>query len=420
MMPTPRIAILHYAAPPTIGGVESTIAAHARLLVEHGYAVKIIAGAGEPFHPAIPVEIIPDIGSRSPRVAQVNDELARGIVDGQLPVLAHNLATQVSAALTGCDLLIAHNVLSLHKNLALTAALWQLRDTRNIPLITWCHDFAWTDPQYAQDIHPGYAWDLLRIPWKDVTYVVVSESRRLELLELWARSWSGLAPEIAVVPPGINPLEFFAVQPQTAEWVRRFDLFEAAPLLLLPARVTRRKNIEYALAITAALRDNALTPKLVITGPPGPHNPANLEYLASLRALEKSLRLAGSVYFLHEFGAVDDAAMRDLYLLADALLFPSEREGFGIPLLEAGAARLPIFCAALPPFRETAQDNAHYLEPGASPQAAAAQIAATLTNDAAFRLKQRVVREYSWQRIFSEKIEPLIRQVQLTHGSQTL
>ncbi len=416
-MPTPRVAILHFAAPPTIGGVESTIASHARLLVEHGYAVKIIAGAGEPFHPAIPVEIIPDIGSRSPRVAQVNDELARGIIDGRLPVLAHNLATQVSASLTGCDLLIAHNVLSLHKNLALTAALWQLRDTQKIPLITWCHDFAWTDPQYAQDMHSGYVWDLLRIPWKDVTYVVVSQSRRAELQDLWARSWPGPAPEIAVVPPGLNPLEFFSVQPPTVEWVRRFNLFKAVPLLLLPARVTRRKNIEYALQVTAALRDQAMDPKLVVTGPPGPHNPTNAEYLASLRTLEQSLGLGDAVVFLHEFGGVDDAAMRDLYLLADALLFPSEREGFGIPLLEAGAARLPIFCAELPPFQETAQENAHYLPPGTSPQTAAAQIAATLANDTAFRLKQRVVREYSWERIFSERIEPLI-QAQLIHGSQ--
>ncbi len=46
-MNMPRVAILHYAAPPGIGGVESTMGAHARLLADHGYPVKIIAGRGQ-------------------------------------------------------------------------------------------------------------------------------------------------------------------------------------------------------------------------------------------------------------------------------------------------------------------------------------------------------------------------------------
>jgi glycosyltransferase involved in cell wall biosynthesis len=106
---------------------------------------------------------------------------------------------------------------------------------------------------------------------------------------------------------------------------------------------------------------------------------------------------------------VDDATRRDLFLLADVLLFPSEREGFGIPLLEAGLARLPIFCADLPPLRESARTHAHYFAPDETAPAIAARLADFCAHDSAYQLKQRTLREYAWERIFRERIEPLVR-----------
>ncbi|MBI4786220.1 MAG: glycosyltransferase family 4 protein [Chloroflexi bacterium] len=429
-MSQPSIAILHYASPPTIGGVESTIAAHARLFADHGYAVKIITGHGEPFDPRVPVQVIPDVGSRSPRVSEVNAELARGIVGekfqqlveeliaelvGQIVVDPRNSKTlsEANGEMEGGNLsyIIVHNALSLHKNLALTAALKNLADAGRIRLIAWCHDFAWTDPQYAREVHPGFPWDLLRQPWEGVKYVVVSEARKRELQELWGRG-----VEIAVVPPGLDPLAFLGVTAKTARWARDFALLDAEPLLLLPARLTRRKNIEYAMEITAALRERGQAARLVITGPPGPHNPTNVAYLETLRGLRETLGLQDAAIFLYEFGAVDDATLRDLFLLADALLFPSEREGFGIPLLEAGLTRLPTFCSDIAPFRESAGEHAHYLPPGQSPPDAAAQIATTLAQDSAYRLKKRVLREYAWERVFKERIEPLILLLEHLHA----
>ncbi|HEX9077838.1 MAG TPA: hypothetical protein VF932_18805, partial [Anaerolineae bacterium] len=179
-MSKPHITILHYAAPPTIGGVESTIASHARLFAEHGYTVRVIAGRGEDLRPDVPVHVIADAGSKSPRVLEVNLELARGVVSERF----HNLVRELHAELVrllGPDgavpCLIAHNVLSLHKNLALTAALKRLAEDRRVQIIAWCHDFACTDPQYAGEMHAGYPWELLCVPWPGVQYVVVSEGR---------------------------------------------------------------------------------------------------------------------------------------------------------------------------------------------------------------------------------------------------
>ncbi|MBM3130259.1 MAG: glycosyltransferase family 4 protein [Chloroflexi bacterium] len=400
----PRLAILHYAAPPTIGGVESTIAAHARLFADHGYAVKILAGRGEPFDARVPLETIPLFDSRAPTVEQVNRELARGAVTDAFTALTATIRDALDRALTDVDVCIAHNIATLHKNLALTAALSARARAGRPRVLAWCHDFAWDDPVYAREMRVGLPWDLMRQRWDGARYVVVSQARRRELARLLAMDENA----ITVVPPGVDALEFFGASPTTARWARELALFDAAPLLLLPARVTRRKNIELAIEITAALRDLGHAPKLLVMGPLGPHNPANVVYRDELRARQDALRVRAQVVFVQEFGAVDDATRRDLYLLADALLFPSAREGFGIPILEAGLARLPIFCADLPVFHESAREDAHYFALDESPAQIAQQIAEMLARDARYRLKQRILREYAWERLFAERIEPLV------------
>jgi glycosyltransferase involved in cell wall biosynthesis len=405
-MHKPRIAIIHYSAPPVIGGVEYTIAAHARLLADHGYGVKIIAGRGEQFDPRVPVQIVPTVDSKHSLVLEVNQKLAGGIVAGEFHSLVAAINHALDDALADVDICMAHNVLTLHKNLALTNALYEVAWTRRKHLIAWCHDFAWGDPVYANEMHAGLPWDLLRRKWGGVQYVVVSEARRKELALLLSMS----EKEIAAVPPGVDALSFLGVGEAAARWVYQLNLLMAQPLLLFPARVTRRKNIELAIEITAALRQSGLNPKLVVMGPLGPHNPANVRYLEELRSLKRERGVEDAIVFLSESGDVDDAARRDLYLLADAMLFTSEREGFGIPILEAGLARLPIFCSDIPPFRESARQWARYFALDQAPTDIAWQIAEYLDSDARYQLKQRVLREYAWPRIFQDDIEPLIKE----------
>jgi glycosyltransferase involved in cell wall biosynthesis len=400
----PHVAILHFAAPPIIGGVESTIAAHAQLLADHGYAVKIIAGRGEQSDPRIPLLIIPMLDSKHTLTAQVTEELLHGVVPSDLSFLINTLANALSETLRDVDILIAHNVPTLHKNLALTAALHEFAQSSHVRLIAWCHDFAWTDPVYTDELHPGFPWDLIRRVWPNTTYVVVSEARRIELAHLLDLDES----KISVVPPGLDVHAFFGLTEMTLRWVRNLSLLEDAPLLLLPARVTRRKNIELAIEITAAFRELGHSAKLVVMGPLGPHNATNVDYLNELCVLRHERRVDDAVIFLHEYGTVSDFERRDLYALADALLFPSEREGFGIPILEAGLARLPIFCADIPPFRESAGDHAYYFALDESPRAITARLADFFEHDSRYQLKQRVLRDYTWERIFSERIEPLL------------
>ena len=50
-----NIAILHYSVPPVVGGVESVIAHHARLMSADGHAVRLIAARGDALEEQIPM-----------------------------------------------------------------------------------------------------------------------------------------------------------------------------------------------------------------------------------------------------------------------------------------------------------------------------------------------------------------------------
>ena len=63
-----NITLIHYAVPPIVGGVETVVARQAQLLARAGHTVQILAGRGETWDAAIPVNIIPGIDSRFPQV----------------------------------------------------------------------------------------------------------------------------------------------------------------------------------------------------------------------------------------------------------------------------------------------------------------------------------------------------------------
>lgn len=407
-----RVAILHYASPPTVGGVESTIAYHARGLVELGLNVRVISGAGGSFDERIETHIDPLFGSKHPDILHAKQQLDAGHVPEDFDGLTQTLYEALRRALKGCDALIAHNVHTLHKNLPLTAALARFTQETEMPLVAWCHDLAWTNEQYQRELYNGYPWDLLRQPWSKTCYVTVSEPRRTEIADLL-----DIPPErVHVVVPGVDVARFFHWTETTQRLVAALDLMNADGVLLLPARLTRRKNIELALSVLAELRTDGRDWRLVVTGPPGPHNPTNRGYLGALLDQRAALNLQDSAHFVYAHGANDDAplipdddTMANLYQLADALFFPSLQEGFGIPVLEAGLAGIPVFCSDIPPFRQTGGGDVTYFDPQHdSPAQIAAQLREVLHSSGAARLRVRVRQAYRWERIIQDCILPLL------------
>ena len=408
-----RVAILHYAGPPIVGGVESTIYHHARGLTEKGYQVEVVAGRGENFHPQVMFHHIPEIDSRNPKVLQINSCLKKGEISEEFENLRGKLVDLMRPILAEMDVCIVHNAITLHKNLALTAALRSLSDVHLVPMIAWCHDFAWQDRLYLPELHEGYPWDLLKEPWPGVKYVAVSNNRQ----ELLAKLLGAPESEIQVITPGVDVHQFLGLDDLTWKLVTKLDLLSADPLMLLPARITRRKNIEFAIRLTAALKSLKPGVELLITGPPGPHNPSNIAYLESLQSLRRKLDVDRQVVFLYELGKagenliVPDKVVADLYRLADLLIFPSQREGFGIPILEAGLARLPIFAADIPSVHQSAGVYAHLFEPSDDPVKIADDIVDTLEDDSAYQMRRRVLDHFVWEAIIEKEVIPMLERI---------
>lgn len=403
-----RIVVIHYSAPPIVGGVESVIGHHARLMADAGHEVRIVAGRGKQLDPRVRFVRIPLADSRHADVAALKEQLDRGIVPDGFSEQVEELTGMLREGVSDADCLIAHNVCSLNKNLVLTAAIKRIsEELKGLQVILWHHDLAWTTPRYRHELHEGYPWDLLRTAWQGVEQVTISDFRRRELADLMG------IPEdqIWVIPNGVDVPRFLKLEPLTSDLVDRLDLLDAHPILLLPVRLTPRKNIELALQVLAELRKSCPQATLVVTGPLGPHNPANLDYFAKLRSLRQSLSLDDRASFLAELTPdfLPDEVISDFYKLADAMILPSREEGFGIPVLEAGLAGIPAFCADIPPLRDLGQAYVQYFSLDESPANIASLILRQLESSPRFGFRVQVRSRYAWHEVYRKQIEGLLR-----------
>ncbi len=413
-MTASTVALIHYTAPPVIGGVEAVIDAHARLFLQAGFEVTVIAGRGA--ESALPAGArlipIPEIDSLHPHVVSASAALEQGRVPADFGTLVKPMAQTLAPLLSRFDNVIIHNLLTKHFNLPLTAALYELLDAGVIQhCIAWCHDFTWMSPHSRSKVHPGYPWDLLRTPRRDVTYVVVSHERQRELAQLF-----NCAPEmIRVIYNGVDPDVLLGLSPEGCALIDRLDLRGSDLILLMPVRITPAKNMEQALRVVAALKSRGCHARLVVTGPPDPHDAASMAYFHSLRALRAELNVERDARFVFESGpssdqpyTIDERLVAELYRVSDVMFMPSHREGFGMPVLEAGLVGQPVVCTDVPAAQEIGGEDVLQFNDADSPESIADLILGWAERSRIHRLRRRVRQNYSWSAIFRRDIVPLL------------
>src|ERR1041384_6692355 len=221
-----NVALLHYTAPPVIGGVESVLGHHARLMADAGHQVQIVAGRGEQIDPRIPFIHLPLADSRHPEILAIKAELDAGHLPTNFARLADSLTAKFNELFVDTDVLFTHNVCSLNKNLVLTAALRNFANYSHVRIVLWHHDLAWTTPRYRAELHDGYPWDLLREAWPGVKQVTISELRQQELTELFQIQKA----EIAVISNGVDIVKFHKLEEQTCEYVKQLNLLNACQI----------------------------------------------------------------------------------------------------------------------------------------------------------------------------------------------
>lgn len=409
-----QTALLHYSSAPVIGGVEAVMLAQTRLMKKAGLPVTVITGNGDASSLPAGYELIliPELSTQHPEVAQVSAALERGQIPAEFEPLTQRLVAALRPVVARFDRLIVHNVLTKHFNLPLTAALFRLMDegaARGV--IAWCHDLSWSSSTSRSKVFNAYPWVLLRTARPEITYVAVSMQRKKEIIDTF---W--LPPEkVRVIYNGVELETLLGISPETAALAGQLGLWAAELVLLMPVRITRAKNIEYGLELMAALKRQGVHGRLVVTGPPDPHDPDISAYLAELLELRHRLGLEQELRFVYEAGAVpgqpfqiDQRTVAELLRLSDVMFMPSHHEGFGLPVLEAGLTGIPVVTTAVPAALEIALEDAFVFSLTTSADMLAAQLLNWLEENSQYQLRRRIRRDFTWDAIFQRQILPLL------------
>lgn len=126
------------------------------------------------------------------------------------------------------------------------------------------------------------------------------------------------------------------------------------------------------------------------------------EHVAEIAALIAGGK--GRQHYIRMLGHRSRDEMIDLYLHSDIAIFASSCETFGITLLEAMAAGIPIACSHLESLRETLGAGGVYFDPG-DPEDIASSIGKIVSDDALAQKISARAREtsasYTWDRCAS-------------------
>ncbi|MGH9866842.1 MAG: glycosyltransferase family 4 protein [Candidatus Polarisedimenticolia bacterium] len=177
------------------------------------------------------------------------------------------------------------------------------------------------------------------------------------------------ADRVAVIPlaSGVGPDDVIAADGEAPGALRRAGLGERSSFLLHTGGHDPIKNIPCLLDAFAVLRKQGRQLDLVIAGEEGPFTPGILAHAERAGVLDR-VKLPGFV------SRTDLIA---LYRRAEALVYPSDAEGFGLPVLEAMACGTPVVASRAGALPEVA-GSAGLLVPAGDAQGLAAAVASIL------------------------------------------
>lgn len=206
-------------------------------------------------------------------------------------------------------------------------------------------------PQYDTRLHRSRAF--LR---------AVSESiRRADLIVVPSQH---VKDELCRIVPGADPdrvrvvahgvgAEFQPAARHASEVLARLGIRK--PYLLHVGTIQPRKNLETLLdSYSDLIRQGGVDVRLVLAGKPG-WSYAGITSRLTLPELRDRVRLTGWV---------EPVDLPSLYAEAEAFVYPSLEEGFGLPPLEAMASGVPVVASSCPSMVENLHGAAELVPPG--------------------------------------------------------
>lgn len=261
------------------------------------------------------------------------------------------------------------------------------------PVVITIHDLAFIRrPECA---YPTLRHYLQRVVPRSVRradhLIAVSESTRRDILELFDVPPERVTTIYEGVAPSVRPCGCDGPLRKTIE-----RLGVRGPYILSVGTLEPRKNYPRLLEAYAMLRRRGITQRLVIAGARG-------WLYAPIFECLRSLGLDRHVTFIEP----NDVELRALYGAADAFVYPSLYEGFGIPPLEALAAGVPVACSNVSSLPEVVGDAALTFDPN-DPAAIAAAMERLLSDMALARalreIGPRQAARFDWCRTAAETV----------------
>ncbi len=223
--------------------------------------------------------------------------------------------------------------------------------------------------------------------------IAVSEGTKQDIVK-----YLGVDPErIDVIYEGVAPRIHYQADPARIEMIKsKYNI--TAPFFLYVGQWRAHKNLVRLIRAFAILRRRYnLDHQLVIVGQRDPLSP-------EIPATIKQLGLQDAVITT---GYVSDSSLPDFYSAAEAFVFPSLYEGFGLPPLEAMIQGTPVISSNVSVMPEILGDAALYFDPLNVEDIAAKLYQFATSHKLKYELKERAemqVRKYSFAKMARETL----------------
>ena len=276
---------------------------------------------------------------------------------------------------------------------------------KNIPLITTLHDIIYMEGSLFKlllnkaSLYQKFGNLYRRI----IVKKVVRNSRRLITVSNFERknikNFFNLKTEsVQTIYNGVNQSFSIKVDPEHVARVKTKYQLPESYMLHIANKDPRKNTKRVLLAFREFLKKSSLNCKLIILG----CNDSDLKIILN------DIRASEIYDHIVLTGYVSDEDLPVIYRLSQLFLFPSLREGFGIPIIEAMACGVPVITSKTSSMPEVAGNAAHLINPHNVEDLCAGMI--RILSDETYKnelIRKGLARskEFSWKNMATQVLE---------------
>jgi len=388
-----KIGIISYRSNPHCGGQGVYVRNLSRALTDLGHQVEVIAGPPDPMLVGearlTMLQTLdlynPDDLFRTPKLYELKDPVNLiewlGVSSMGYPeplTFGMRAKRYLNGKLDRYDI--------IHDNQSLSYGILSI--SKHLPVVATIHHPMTVDRRIAVQSTRSLLKKLKHMRWYSFIGMQKYVARRLQRIitvsdfskQDISREFSIPEKRFITIPNGINTDLFHPL-----DHIKR----ESARLIVTNSADTPLKGLYYLLHAVKSLSEERPV-KLTVIGAPKKNG--------GIEKLVKNLELSGIVEFT---GRVDDQRFIEEYARATLAVVPSLYEGFGLPVGEAMACRIPVICTTGGALPEVAGDAAKIVPP-ADATALKDAITSLLDNPSECERMaeagyERVMKNYTWE-----------------------